>query len=91
MYKTDEFSSLCQRTGSLFRSIPVTALARNNWDVFVSELKSKAPTLLNILLTLVSFNDRRNTTKVGAAHHPGVCAAVAVLLKERSREMCGLQ
>ena len=63
----------------------------NCWDTFISELESRAPTLLHIMLTLVSFNDRRNKIKVGASHHPGVCAAVAILLKERSKNMCGLQ
>ena len=89
---TDECSSLCQITGpSLFRSISVTDFETNCWDTFISELESRAPTLLHIVLTLVSFNDRRNKIKVGASHHPGVCAAVAILLKERSKNMCGLQ
>ena len=90
---SDECSSLCRMTegGSLFRSISVTALASNSWEAFICELESKAPTLLHTLLTLVCVNDGRNTKKVGASHFPGVCAAIAVLLKERSREMCGLQ
>lgn len=67
------------------------SLASNSWDAFIIELQSKAPTLLLILLTLVSFNDSSNAKKVGATHFPGVCAAVAVLLKERNREMCGFQ
>ncbi len=29
--------------------------------------------------------------KVGEAHFPGICSAAAILLKERNREMCGLQ
>lgn len=66
------------------------SLVSNSWDAFIIELQSKVPTLLLILLTLVSFNDSRNA-KVGATHFPGVCAAVAVLLKERNREMCGFQ
>ena len=87
---SQECSNLCQTSdgGSLFRRITVTALANNS---YIGELKSKAPILLHTLFTLVSFNDRRNTKKVGDAHFPGICAAVAVLLKERNREMCGLQ
>lgn len=61
------------------------------WEAFITELACKAPTLLHTLMTLVSFNDGRNTTKVGAAHYPGVSAAVAILLKERNREMCSIQ
>ena len=29
--------------------------------------------------------------KVGSSHNPGICCAAADLLKERNREMCGLQ
>ena len=29
--------------------------------------------------------------KVDTAHHPGIYSAAAVLLKERNREICGLQ
>lgn len=89
-----ECSQLCQRADtSLFRSLSVTALANGShcWNDFLIQLSSKAPTLLEILLTLVSFNDNRNKTKAGTYHYPGVCVAVAVLLKERSREMSGLQ
>lgn len=87
-----ECSTLCQRVDSgLFRNIPVTDLADMKWQEFIEELQCKAPTLLQILTTIVSFNDHRNTTKVGSSHHPGIIAAVAVLLKERSREMVGVQ
>ncbi len=90
---TKECGNLCSTSEgtSLFRRLSVTALPSKSWESFIIELESKAPTLLHTLLTLVSFNDRRNTQKVGASHFPGICAAVAVLLKERSREMCGLQ
>ena len=56
------------------------------------ELQSKqAPTLLHLLTTIVTFNDHCNISKVGVSHHPGICAAIAVILKERSREMCAIQ
>ena len=76
---------------SLFRSIPVASLSSISWVEFIAELGSKAPTFLKILVFLFSINDARNKTKVGAVHFPGICAAVAVLLKERCREMCGIQ
>lgn len=89
---TNECNRLCQTSdSSLFRAIPVTSLATINWVDFIAELESKAPILLQTLLLLVSVNDARNTTKVGAVHFPGICAALAVLLKERSRAMCGVQ
>ena len=89
---TNECINLCSTADdSLFRNIPVTAMAKYSWSDFMKELQSKAPTLLLTLLTLVSFNDHRNTKKLGTSHFPGVCSAVAILLKERSKNMCGLQ
>ena len=88
-----ECCTLCERKDSsvsLFRSIPVTAIANNKWEEFIEELQSKAPLLLQVFTTVVSAHDHRNTNKVGPVHYPGICAAIAVLLKERSREMCGL-
>lgn len=87
-----ECSVLCQRADqSLFRTILVTDMADVTWQSFIDELCLKAPTLFNLLTTIVSCNDHRNTVKVGSCHHPGLVAAVAVLLKERSREMVGVQ
>ena len=87
-----ECSILCGKTvEGLFRRIPVTKLADITWGAFIEELKSKAPTLLQLMTSVVSVNDHRNTSKVGNSHHPGICAVIAILLKERSREMCGLQ
>lgn len=89
-----ECNTLCRKsdgTTSLFRRIPVTSLASNTWETFVEELQSKAPTLLNLFTTIASFNDHRNKIKTGDSHLPGICSAVAVLMKERNREMCGLQ
>lgn len=90
---SSECSALCQTgdSSSIFRRISITALKGHWWENFITELSSKAPTLLHILLTLVSFNDQRNSNKVGAAHYPGVCTAVAILLKERNKNMSGLQ
>ena len=89
-----ECCTLCERKDSsvsLFRSIPVTAIANNKWKDFIEELQSKAPLLLQVFTSVVSAHDHHNTNKVGSVHYPGICAAIAILLKERSREMCGLQ
>lgn len=88
----EECSKLChKRAGNPFRTIPVEKLADFKWETMIAELQSKAPLLFKILYCLTSRNDGRNTTKVGAAHYPGICSAASILLKERNREMCGLQ
>ena len=61
------------------------------WDQCIEELRSSAPLLLEVLTAVVSQNDNRNAQKCGAAHFPGICLAVAAILKERNREMCGVQ
>ena len=55
------------------------------------ELEQDAPLLLKIMNCLVARYDYWNKCKVGTAHNPGFCTAAAVILKERIREMCGLQ
>ena len=40
---------------------------------------------------IVNRNDYRNQHKQGERHHPGICMAIATLLKERNHEMCGVQ
>lgn len=88
-----ECSKLCRKKKpvSLFRKIPVNKLAEFKWDDMMAELERDAPLLLKILDCVVARNDRRNKSKVRAAHFPGICTAVSVVLKERNREMCGLQ
>jgi len=89
-----ECGKLCQRAGnppSLFRKIPVEKLPEFHWKSCIKELEVKAPTLLQILSTIVSRNDHRNQHKQGERHHPGICMAIATLLKERNREMGGVQ
>lgn len=87
-----ECSKLCQKKpASLFRKIPVEDLAEFKWDDMIVELHNEAPLLLKVVDCLVARNDGRNKKKVGAAHYPGICSAISVLLKERNQEMCGLQ
>ena len=57
----------------------------------VEEFQEKVLFLFTVLHIIVSRNDHRNEVKVDTAHHSVICSAAAVLLKERSREMCGLQ
>lgn len=89
-----ECNDMCQRSPanrSLFRKMPVSQLIDFKWSELVSELEARAPLLFRALSTIVSRNDRRNQSKVGAAHFPGICMAAAVVLKERNKEMRGAQ
>ena len=89
-----ECNNICQRSPasrSLFRKMPVSQLMDFKWSELVSELEVRAPLLLKALSSIVARNDHRNQSKVGAAHSPGICMAAAVILKERNREMCGVQ
>ncbi len=90
----NECRRLCQKqadTPSKFKSSPVDQLHKFSWKELIHELTLKAPKLLKILTTIVARNDHRNKHKIGSAHYPGICMAAAVLLKERNREMCGVQ
>ena len=87
-----ECTTLCKRSPpSLFRKIAVEELMEFRWEKLIADLCTKAPLLLQILSSIVSTNDHRNRQKAGAAHYPGICMAIAVILKERNREMCGVQ
>ena len=59
--------------------------------MLVEELSLRAPTLLKILYPIVIANNKRKRAAVSGSHNPGLRIAVAILLKERNREMCGLQ
>ena len=92
-----ECSTLCKRvlpnTGSpsLFRKIPVGAMPKFSWMDCVRELESNAPILFKCLMSVCSHSDHRNKDKRGDSHFPGICMAVACILKESNREMCGIQ
>lgn len=88
----NECSKLCQRRNqSTFRKLPVSDYVAFQWEQFIDELRSKAPTLLQLFRTISSPNDHRNKHKSGSAHYPSIVMATAILLKERNKEMCGVQ
>ena len=87
-----ECSVLCRRNNaSFFRKTSVTTMSTFKWSQLIDELSLHAPTLFCLLSTIVSHSDHRNQLKVASAHQPGLCMSMAVLLKERNREMCGVQ
>lgn len=87
-----ECSVLTQRSArSPFRSISVNEMKNFKWNNFIDILTVKAPTLYCVISKVVSHSDFRNRTKLDRAHYPGICMISAVLLKERNREMCGIQ
>ncbi len=61
-------------------------LSQFSWSQCIGELQSKCPTLYQVLWTIVSRSDKRNR---GDQHFPGMCAAIAILLKERNKHMTG--
>ena len=78
-----ECTTLCNKmpdTFSYFRKIPVAEIVKFRWEELINELKSKAPTLLQVLSTIAARNDHRNK-KVGAARYPGICTAAAIISK----------
>lgn len=84
---------ICQLTKPLspFRKIDASKCSSFQWKMFVEELSHKAPTFLKILSSIVTSNDKRKQAAVIGSHNPGLSMAAAILLKERNREMCGLQ
>lgn len=87
-----ECSLICLRSSStLFRKITPENFETFQWKTYIDILSTRAPTLLQLLSTIIAHSDRRNKIKMNEAHYPGICMASAVLLKERNREMCGIQ
>ena len=85
----DECSVLCSKSAqpvslfrSMFRSMTLEQAERFAWTQAI------APTLYEILRCAVSNSSKRNKKKKGDRQFPGLCTAVAILLKER---MCGIQ
>ena len=93
---SQECGSLCYRTQELnalspFRKIPVDQVATFQWVSLIRHLSAKAPHLLSLFSAIVSHSDYRNKKKADSVHHPSICMATAILLKERNKEMCGVQ
>ena len=91
---TAECSIVCRKNPanpSPFRRISIDHLGEFSLEAFMQELKTHAPTLFQVASAIAGHNDHKNQYKKGSQHHPGICMALAVLLKERNREMCGLQ
>ena len=87
-----ECAILCKKKSpSLFRKLSAKDLMEFQWERMIGELEEKAPLFLRICSSIVSINDHRNRQKFGANHYPGICMATAIILKERNREVCGLQ
>ena len=87
-----ECTTLCRKLAPThFRTVPMENVQQFNWQPFVDDLECCSPLLFRALTRIAGYSDRRNKGKVGPAHFPGICTAVAVILKERNREMCGLQ
>ena len=88
-----ECFSICQHSKPLspFHKIDADKCSTFQWKSLIDDLTQKAPTLLKVLSSIVTYNDHRKKKPVSSTHHPGLCMAIAILLKERNREMCGLQ
>lgn len=84
---------VCQLTKPLspFRKLDASKCSSFQWKVLVEDISQKAPTLLKIFSSIITSNDKRKQSAATSSHHPGLCMAVAILLKEKNREMCGLQ
>ena len=90
----DECGLLCSKSAqpvSLFRSMTLEQAESFSWRLTITELETKAPTLYHILSSAVTHSLKRNKHKKGERQFPGLCTAVAILLKERNRVMCGVQ
>lgn len=87
-----ECTNICKRSlPSLFRKMSTSEVQGFQWKQLVKEIQTVAPSLYKMLSTICSHSDHRNKHKHCSTHWPSICMAAAILLKERSREMCGLQ
>ena len=90
----EECSQLCSLSAqpmSLFRQVSFEPSPSFSWSQCMEELLTKCPALLQLLWAIVSRSDHRNRVKQGEQHYPGMCVAVAILLKERNKHMSGVQ
>ncbi|KAL5509486.1 hypothetical protein EMCRGX_G004873 [Ephydatia muelleri] len=93
---SDECSLLCKKNAqpvSLFHHMSLKQAENFSWTRAISKIRTKAPTLFSIMNNCVVTrrSASKNKHKKGDAQYPGWCTAVAILLNERSRVMCGVQ
>ena len=88
-----ECAELCRimDDSNIFRNIDPINVDKFTWSACIDILLLKAPIMLQVVQGIVSLNDCRNKTKLGSHHNPGICTAIAVLLKERNVHMVGIQ
>ena len=84
-----ECTELCKKD-TLFRGIPADQIASFRWEVFMDELESKSPLLLDILTVAATRVINRNQGSPKTNKYPGMVTAAAVLLKQRNREMVAI-
>ena len=86
----EEVDSLCRiakenEPPSPFRHIPVSDL--DTFQDCICQLQEKSTFLYHLMVSLVQRNDHCNNTKRGDSHIPGICTAVAIMLKERNKHV----
>ena len=92
VYKMNsECFRICQLTKPLspLHKIDASKCSSFQWKMLVEDLLLKAPTLLKILSPIIIANDQHKWAAVSGSHNPGLCMAVAILLKERNTECVG--
>ena len=87
----DECAALCRKSAQPVSQFRQLSLDQMETFSCVSELKQTFPILFRLFSYIVSHTDHRNANKQGEKHFPGICMATAILLKERNREMSGIQ
>lgn len=88
----DECLELCKKSPpSMFRKIHISELHKFQWQSLIDKLQIRAPILLKVFQVITSHSDSRNELKFGNVHFPAICMAIGILLKERNRQMCGVQ
>ena len=90
-----EMKEMCKRSNpSILRNKSPAAMETFNWDLIISELKARAPTLLQLLKGFVEVKQRRVSAKGKARQLPdnatiSICSAI--LLRHKNQHMNLLQ
>ena len=86
-----EVLHLCSSSSfqSVLRQSSKESLMAFNWSTIISEWQHEAPTILAVLKAIVGPNRTRNVKKGVSleSRYPALCAAGAILLKERNQQM----